>query len=401
MPDSRPIIALVAGTRPEVIKMAPIQRALLRSETLRPLLISTAQHRQMLDQALAAFDLTSDYDLDLMRSQQTLADLTSRVIASMNTCLQEIQPQALLVQGDTTTVLGSALAAFYHQIPIGHIEAGLRTGNMLAPFPEEMNRRLTAPLARWHFCPTEVSRRNLIHENILPDLITVTGNTVIDALQHTRARFDERDINADSVTERCHIPKPFAGRFLGLGSPGPDKEAPPPFLLVTGHRRESFGEGFERICLAMLRILEMHPDTGILFPVHLNPQVQEPVQRILGAHPRIALIPPVGYEDFVWLMDRSHFILSDSGGVQEEAPSLGKPVLVTRESTERPEGVESGTCRLVGTDIARIVAESQILLSQPEEYERRSKLNNPYGDGKASERIVSILEADLGTIQGG
>lgn len=395
MADSRPIIAIVAGTRPEVIKMAPIHLALMRSRKLRPFFISTAQHRQMLDQALAAFQLQSDCDLDLMRSQQTLSDLTSRVITSMSECLEKIRPEALLVQGDTTTVLGSALAAFYQKIPIGHIEAGLRTGNMESPFPEEMNRRLTAPLARWHFCPTENSRRNLIHENIPPESISVTGNTVIDALLHIRARFEERQINVDSVTRHCQIPPPFAEQFLQLGSGTMNQKERPPLILVTGHRRESFGKGFENLCLAMLRILENHRDTGILFPVHLNPRVQEPVQRLLGNHPRIALIPPVGYEDFVWLMDHSTFIISDSGGIQEEAPSLGKPVLVTRESTERPEGLESGTCRLVGTDVTRIVAESEILLSQPDEYERRGKLSNPYGEGRASERIVSVLESDL------
>lgn len=380
-------VGILIGTRPEVIKMAPIHAALRESIALEPVLISTGQHRQMLDQSMAVFGLTPDVDLGLMQPGQTLPDLTSRIITGVTQALRERALAAVLLQGDTTTVLGSALAAFYADIPIGHVEAGLRTHNLRLPFPEEMNRRLTSPLARWNFCPTDQSRGNLLREHIAATSCHVTGNTVVDALFLVRDRLRARDVPANEIAQRLRIPVGFAARFLERGGA--------PWVLVTGHRRESFGGGFERICESISRLTREFPDLGVLYPVHLNPQVQEPVRRILGANPRVALVSPADYEDFIWLLDRCLFALSDSGGVQEEAPSLGKPVLVMRETTERPEGVAAGTCTLVGTDPVRILAESRRLLTDPAEYSRRAALKNPYGDGHAAERIRAILERDL------
>ncbi len=380
-------IAIIAGTRPECIKMAPVHFALRESAMLRPVFVSTGQHRQMLDQTLAVFGITPDHDLNLMQPGQTLPDLTARVLTATTAWLAEHKPAAVLVQGDTTTVLAAAMAAFYQRIPIGHVEAGLRTGDMMSPWPEEMNRRLTSPLARWNFCPTDVSRANLIREGIPADSCHVTGNSVIDALLRVRDSQRRRGLGHAEVAAKVGIPPAFAQRYLAA--------AGAPWILVTGHRRESFGGGFERICEAINRLTELHPEVGVLYPVHLNPQVQEPVRRILGSNPRVCLVAPAAYEEFVWLMDRCHFLLSDSGGVQEEAPSLGKPVLVMRDTTERPEGVTAGTCRLVGTDPEVILREADILLNQPAEYARRSGLRNPYGDGDAGPRIRAILEAAL------
>lgn len=380
-------VAIIAGTRPECVKMAPVYFELLKSERLRPVFVSTGQHRQMLDQTLAVFGLKPDFDLNLMQPGQTLPDLTSRVIKAMSAWLGEHKPAAVLVQGDTTTVLGAALAAFYAKIPVGHVEAGLRTGDMHSPFPEEMNRRLTSPLARWNFCPTEVSKANLVREAIPEDVCHVTGNTVIDALLSVRDRMRESGVDGRAVAARIGVPDDFTERFLLR--PGAR------WILVTGHRRESFGGGFERICEAINRVTREHPDVGVLYPVHLNPLVREPVNRILGGNPRVALVAPAAYEDFIWLLDRCHFTLSDSGGVQEEAPSLGKPVLVMRETTERPEGVSAGTCTLVGTDPEKICAEVNGLLTDPAEYSRRAALKNPYGDGRASADIRRILESAL------
>jgi UDP-N-acetylglucosamine 2-epimerase (non-hydrolysing) len=382
-------IGIMVGTRPEVIKMAPIIAALRASARMQPVLISTGQHRQMLDQALAVFDLQPDLDLNLMQPGQTLPALTARVIASVTEALQKRPLAAVLLQGDTTTVLGSALAAFYANVPIGHVEAGLRTNDLRSPFPEEMNRRLTSPLARWNFCPTALSRENLLRENILVSACHVTGNPVIDALLWVRERLAARGGALAEIVDRVGIPPAFAQRYLA--------QAGSRWILVTGHRRESFGGGFERICEAIVRLTEAYSDLGILYPVHLNPQVQEPVRRLLGSNPRVALVNPAGYEDFIWLLDRCVFALSDSGGVQEEAPSLGKPVLVMRETTERPEGVAAGTCTLVGTDPDRILAEAHRLLTDPVEYARRAALKNPYGDGHAADRIRQILERDLAT----
>lgn len=377
-------VAVVAGTRPECIKMAPLYFELQRSDLLEPVFLATAQHRQMLDQTLGVFGIQPEFDLNLMQPGQSLADLTARVIASVTAWCQQEKPAALLVQGDTTTVLASALAAFYCEIPVGHVEAGLRTGNMRSPFPEEMNRRLTSPLAQWHFCPTDISRDNLLREAIPSQQIHVTGNTVVDALLWVRDRLDSIGVTLESVIAKTRIPEAFAKRFL--------KSNDQRWILVTGHRRESFGDGFERICQSLAELARRYPDVGILYPVHLNPNVREPVNRLLGNHTSIALIEPVDYLQFVWLMNRCTFLISDSGGVQEEAPSLGKPVLVMRETTERPEGISAGTCRLVGTDPHRILTEAALLLDDDREFTRRSQLANPYGDGFAAQRIRKILE---------
>jgi UDP-N-acetylglucosamine 2-epimerase (non-hydrolysing) len=380
-------VAVVAGTRPECIKLAPVYFELQKSAEIRPVFLSTAQHRQMLDQTLAVFGIRPDFDLDLMQPGQSLPSLTSRVLTTVSDWLARERPAAVLVQGDTTTVLASALASFYADVPLGHVEAGLRTGDLRAPWPEEMNRRLASPLARWHFCPTAFSRANLLREGIAADTCHVTGNPVIDALFWVRERLRAQGVGAGQVAARAGIPPAFSRRFLE--DPGAR------WILVTGHRRESFGNGFEQICEALDGLAREHPEIGILYPVHLNPQVQEPVRRLLGANPRIALVPPISYEDFVWLMDRATFLLTDSGGVQEEAPSLGKPVLVMRNATERPEGVDAGTCRLVGTAPDRILCEARLLLGDPGEYARRSALSNPYGDGRAASRIRAILEREI------
>ncbi|MGI9244397.1 MAG: non-hydrolyzing UDP-N-acetylglucosamine 2-epimerase, partial [Verrucomicrobiales bacterium] len=282
-------------------------------------------------------------------------------------------------------VLASSIAAFYAKIPVGHVEAGLRTHNMDSPWPEEMNRRLVDPLCRWCFPPTELSLQNLLDEKIPADRCHVTGNTVIDALFHIREKLRSRGVGAEDL--RLDIPVAFRERFL--------EDEAAKWILVTGHRRESFGGGFENICKSILRVVEEHPEVGVLYPVHLNPQVREPVGKFLEGHERIALVEPAAYEDFIWLMDRCHLALSDSGGVQEEAPSLGKPVLVMRETTERPEGVDAGTCVLVGTDPDRISAEVGVLMADSSEYARRSQLNNPYGDGNSAARIREVLERDL------
>ncbi len=383
---SKPKVLIVAGTRPEAVKMAPVHFALRESPCLEPVFCSTAQHRQMMDQTLGVFGITPDIDLNLMRPDQTLPGLTAAVIEGATRVLQDIRPAAVLVQGDTTTVLGTSLAAFYERIPIGHVEAGLRTYDFEAPWPEEMNRRLVDPIARWCFAPTDFSRANLLRESIPAGHCSVTGNTVIDALLWIRSEQKRRGTVAGEISNRCGIPDDFRKRYL---------EGDHPWILVTGHRRESFGPGFEDICQSLLALAEQWDDLGILYPVHLNPGVREPVNRLLAGHPRICLGEPCGYFDFVWLMSKCKFLLSDSGGVQEEAPSLGKPVLVMRTTTERPEGIDAGTCRLVGTDPARILPEASLLLSDESEYARRSQLRNPYGDGKAAERIRRTLEKDL------
>lgn len=347
--------------------MAPVIRALQDSKLLRPVVISTGQQRELVRQALADLCIVPDLDLDLMKPNQSLATLTARVVDALHEALKPLGPAACLVHGDTTTALAAALAAFYARIPIGHVEAGLRTYDFERPWPEEMNRRLIDPICRWCFAPTELSEENLRRENIPAEKIHQTGNTVIDALMACRTRLGRANPSADGLR----------------------------MVLVTGHRRESFGEGFLNICRALRQLAEERTDVKIVYPVHLNPNVREPVFRLLADHPRIQLQEPVGYERFVQLMDEAHFILTDSGGVQEEAPSLGKPVLVMRETTERPEGVEAGTCLLVGTDTARIVRESLRLLDDAAEYARRSSLRNPYGDGKAAARIVQVLEKDI------
>jgi UDP-N-acetylglucosamine 2-epimerase len=380
-----PSLALIVGTRPECIKLAPVFAELRRAGKVRPLLVSTGQHRELLGQALGSFGLKPDVDLGLMAPGQSLPELSSRVLTGVSAWLAEAKPSAVLVQGDTTTVLGAAMASFYGGIPVGHVEAGLRTGDLRSPFPEEMNRRVTSTLARWHFCPTEAAKANLLREGINAAACHVTGNTVIDALLATRKRI--AGLEAGAIGARLGISPSFVASHLAAPKST--------WILVTGHRRESFGPGFENLCHGIRQLVDAHPDLGVVYPVHLNPQVQEPVRRLLGGHPRISLAAPAAYEDFIWLMDRCAFVLTDSGGVQEEAPSLGKPVLVMRENTERPEGLAAGTSELVGTDPVRIVAAAHRLLTDSAEYARRSQLRNPYGDGTAAARIARLLEAEL------
>jgi UDP-N-acetylglucosamine 2-epimerase (non-hydrolysing) len=379
-------VVLIAGTRPEVIKLAPVYAALCEQPKIAPIFVSSGQHREMLQQAFSVFGLKPDRDLGIMSPGQSLPELTARAIAAITATIQELKPSAVLLQGDTTTVLAAAIAAFYQRVPIGHVEAGLRTGNLDSPFPEEMNRCLTSPLATWNFCPTRLSCENLLRENISKDRCFVTGNTVIDSLHQVRDRLRRNKISVSQVSRRLGVPREFRSRFLDR----PDSK----WILVTAHRRESFGDGLRRICGAITAIVSRN-DVGVLFPVHLNPSVQGPVYQLLGANQRVALTAPANYEDFIWLLDRCHFAVSDSGGVQEEAPSLGKPVLVLRDTTERPEGIDAGTCRLVGTDYKRIVREAELLLHDPEEYGRRSALKNPYGDGKAANRIARIVASTL------
>lgn len=375
-------ILAVFGTRPEAIKMAPVVNALrARPDRFHCVVCVTAQHREMLDQVLDLFSIVPDHDLNIMRPGQGLHDVTTAVLRKLPAVLETERPGLVLVHGDTTTTMAATLAAYYARIPIGHVEAGLRTGNKYAPFPEEINRRVTGAIADLHFAPTKASRENLLREGVREESIVVTGNTVIDALL--------------SVADRLRCDTALKSRM----------EAEFPFLdpsrklvLVTGHRRENFGEGFENICRALTEIASLRPDAEILYPVHLNPNVQESVRRILGKgrHGNVHLIRPVNYLPFVYLMSLCHLIVTDSGGIQEEAPSLGKPVLVMREATERPEAITAGTARLVGTDRGKIVAETLRLLDDPEAYRSMSAAHNPYGDGKAAGRIVDFLASWAG-----
>lgn len=367
-------IMIVFGTRPEAIKMASVIRELKKnSDKYKICVCVTAQHRQMLDQVLELFDIQADYDLNIMRPEQDLYDITSNVLQGLKSVLQSEQPDIVLVHGDTTTTFAASLASYYEKIPVGHVEAGLRTGNIYSPWPEEMNRRLTGSIAATHFAPTDSARKNLLAEGVPGERIHVTGNTVIDALFQVVKRIDQDQ----------ELKQSLASQFPFID---PSKKV----ILVTGHRRENFGQGFEDICHS-LHELGQRPDVQIIYPVHLNPNVQEPVRRILSNSPSIFLIEPLDYLPFVYLMSQSYLIITDSGGVQEEAPSLGKPVLVMRDTTERPEAVEAGTVKLVGTDKNKIVKETQNLLDNEDEYLEMSKAHNPYGDGKASERIVSAL----------
>lgn len=368
-------ILVVFGTRPEAIKMAPVIGQLRQRPDVRVDICVTAQHRQMLDQVLDLFDIRPDLDLNLMREGQSLTDITTGVLQALRAPLAEGGYDRVLVHGDTTTALAAALAAFYARIPVGHVEAGLRTGNMHAPWPEEMNRQMIGRLASLHFAPTATARDNLLAENVADDTIHVTGNTVIDALQQVVARI-EATPDLDS-----HLRQQFD--FLS-----PDR----PLILVTGHRRENFGPGFEDICTALRQIVEQSP-AQIVYPVHLNPNVQGPVTRILGGVENIHLIPPQDYLPFVWLMHRSRLVITDSGGIQEEAPALGKPVLVMRETTERPEAVAAGTVRLVGTGSDRIRTEALRLLTDPAAYAAMAQARSPYGDGRAAARIAAHLAA--------
>lgn len=361
--------------------MAPLVHALSQDPEIESRLCVTAQHREMLDQVLHLFALEPDYDLNIMRPEHGLTEITCRILQGLKAVFDEFKPDMVLVHGDTTTTMATSLAAFYHRIPVGHVEAGLRTGDLYSPWPEEANRKLTGHLATLHFTPTETSRQNLLRENLNDQRIFITGNTVIDALFWVR----------DRVLSDGNLRNRLAERY-------PFLQADKKMILVTGHRRESFGEGFERICCALAEIARLHPEAQIVYPVHLNPNVSEPVNRILKDIDNIVLIEPQEYLPFVWLMNHSWLILTDSGGIQEEAPSLGKPVLVMRDTTERPEAVDAGTVRLVGTNVEKIVTEVTRLLTDEEAYHRMSRAHNPYGDGHACERIVQALKNNRVTL---
>lgn len=372
-------VLVVFGTRPEAIKMAPVVQALRKQADIQTLVAVTAQHRQMLDQVLGLFGIVPDDDLDLMQANQGLSELFGRILNGMSEVIDRRKPDLVLVHGDTSTTLATAMAAFYARVPVGHVEAGLRTGDMGAPWPEEMNRRLTTPLSSLHFAPTLRARDNLLAEGVAPDGVHITGNTVIDALLTIVEK-----IRSDTQLEQA----------LNAGFPflDPDKR----LVLVTGHRRENFGAGFEEVCQA-IRTIADRGDTQVIYPVHLNPNVQEPVNRILGKQAGVHLTMPLDYLPFVHLMSKADIIITDSGGIQEEAPTLGKPVLVTRDTTERPEAVEAGTVRLVGADSSVICSETFRLLDQPALYCEMARAANPYGDGQAAHRIAAIIaEAHVG-----
>ena len=366
-------ILLIFGTRPEAIKMAPLVKEFNQfPNTFITKVCVTAQHREMLDQVLDFFNVETDYDLDLMRPGQNLYSLTAIIIESLKPILEEFMPDYVFVHGDTTTTMASSIASFYAGAKICHVEAGLRTYNKLSPFPEEINRQVTGRICDYHFAPTDTSKSNLLLENVNKDSILVTGNTVIDALLNSVKKVNEKP--SELINE--------LSKKIG------EKEV----VLVTGHRRENHGKGFERICKALKKIAEDDINRLIIYPVHLNPKVQEPVKKILSDVENIILIDPLAYQDFIWLMNRSKIIITDSGGVQEEAPSLGKPVLVMRDTTERPEAVEAGTVLLVGTNEELIVSKALTLLNNNEDFEKMSKLHNPYGDGLASKRIVKFIK---------
>tara|TARA_Y100000588_G_scaffold625_1_gene811 strand:- start:281 stop:1405 length:1125 start_codon:yes stop_codon:yes gene_type:complete len=367
-------VLTVFGTRPEAIKMAPLVHELANDGRFESRVCVTAQHREMLDQVLELFNISPDYDLNLMKPGQTLPEVTSRILLDLTPVLKEFKPDVVLVHGDTATTFAASLAAYYEQISVGHVEAGLRTGNIYSPWPEEANRKLTGALTNYHFAPTNNSKQNLLNENYTAENISVTGNTVIDALLMIKKQI-ESDAELNSK---------LAAQFPMLDE---NKK----LILVTGHRRESFGGGFERICEALVQTAKKHPDCQILYPVHLNPNVQEPVKRILSGVDNVHLIEPQQYLPFVYLMNQAHIILTDSGGIQEEAPSLGKPVLVMRDTTERPEAVDAGTVKLVGTDVGKITNALNELLDDEVAYKVMSRAHNPYGDGKACERICDFL----------
>ena len=372
-------IMLVFGTRPEAIKIAPLYHALKAcSEQFETQVCVTAQHRQMLDQVLRVFEITPDIDLNLMKAGQDLYDVTASVLLGMRDVLRQNKPDALLVHGDTTTSLAAAMAGFYAGVPVGHVEAGLRTHDVYAPFPEEFNRQVASKVARWHFAPTEFSQQNLLHERVDEDQIMVTGNTVIDALLWVLARIDSDEGRQAELTNFLDDRLPFAWQTER-------------FVLITGHRRENFGDGFLQICEALKDLAARYPNVHLVYPVHLNPNVQQPVKSLLADLPNVHLIEPLDYEPFVYLLKHSHIVLTDSGGIQEEAPSLGKPVLVMRDVTERPEAVDAGTVILVGANRERIVANVSELLENDATYKRMSRAHNPYGDGNACERIIKVL----------
>ena len=371
-------ILTVFGTRPEAIKMVPVIHALEADPRFDSKVCVTAQHREMLDQVMNLFNIKPDFDLSVMKPGQTLIDLTSEILKALKPILESVEPDLVLVHGDTTTTFASSLAAFYHKIKIGHVEAGLRTGNIYSPWPEEANRKLTTSITNYHFAPTNGSKENLLKEGVPECNIEVTGNTVIDTLFQVREKLEKDKALSDKL----------AIKFNFLDS---NKK----LVLITGHRRESFGEGFERICKAIEQIANTHQDIQVIYPVHLNPNVQEPVNRYLRDLDNVFLTEPQEYLPFCYLMNKASIILTDSGGIQEEAPSLGKPVLVMRETTERPEAVEAGTVKLVGTNIDLIVNEVNLLLTDAEEYYKVSQAHNPYGDGLACGRIIQFLAKEI------
>ncbi|MDD0975539.1 non-hydrolyzing UDP-N-acetylglucosamine 2-epimerase [Pseudomonas fontis] len=369
----------VFGTRPEAIKMAPVAIALANDTGIEARICVTGQHREMLDQVLNLFDLTPDFDLNIMKPSQDLTDVTVRILEGLRGVFADFVPDVVLVHGDTATTFATSLAAYYHRIPVAHVEAGLRTWDIYSPWPEEGNRKLTGALANLHFAPTATSQSNLLREGVAQSNVIVTGNTVIDALISVIGR-----LKSDPVLS-AEAAKPFS--FISS-----DRR----IILVTGHRRESFGDGFERICKALAHIANAHPDVDIIYPMHMNPNVREPVNRILKGINNVYLIEPLDYLPFVYLMERSYLILTDSGGIQEEAPSLGKPVLVMRDTTERPEALQAGTVKLVGTNEEVMIAEVEELLNSQEAYDKMSFAHNPYGDGNASGRIVETLKQFFG-----
>ena len=379
-------IMLVFGTRPEAIKMAPLVKEFQKyPESFQTLVCVTGQHREMLDQVLRIFDIVPDFDLDIMKHGQDLYDVTSRVLLGMRDVLTAARPDVVLVHGDTTTSTAAALAAFYQQIPVGHVEAGLRTHNVFSPWPEEMNRQITTRIASYHFAPTPLSRKNLLQEGIADERITVTGNTVIDALRWV----------VDNIRKDSSLNLELAGQLKAIGYDVKRLASPRRLVLITGHRRENFGEGFLNICQAIKDLTVRYPEVDFVFPMHPNPNVRQPIREVFGEklsdQSNIFFIEPLEYLSFVYLMEKASIVLTDSGGIQEEAPGLGKPVLVMRDTTERPEALEAGTVKLVGTSRDTIVNELSRLLDDPASYEKMSKALNPYGDGKACGRIVERL----------
>ena len=376
----------VFGTRPEAIKMAPLVKEFQKyPESFQTLVCVTGQHREMLDQVLRIFDIVPDFDLDIMKHGQDLYDVTSRVLLGMRDVLTAARPDVVLVHGDTTTSTAAALAAFYQQIPVGHVEAGLRTHNVFSPWPEEMNRQITTRIASYHFAPTPLSRKNLLQEGIADELITVTGNTVIDALRWV----------VDKIRKDSSLNLELAGQLRATGYDVKRLASPRRLVLITGHRRENFGEGFLNICQAIKDLTVRYPEVDFVFPMHPNPNVRQPIREVFGEklsdQGNMFFIEPLEYLSFVYLMEKASIVLTDSGGIQEEAPGLGKPVLVMRDTTERPEALEAGTVKLVGTSRDTIVNELSRLLDDPASYEKMSKALNPYGDGKACGRIVERL----------
>ena len=399
-------VMLVFGTRPEAIKMAPLVKAFAQfPETFETIVCVTGQHREMLDQVLHIFDITPDYDLNIMKQGQDLYDVTSRVLLGMRDVLREAQPDVVLVHGDTTTSTAAALAAFYQQIPVGHVEAGLRTHNIYSPWPEEMNRQITGRIATYNFSPTPLSRHNLLEEKVSEQSITVTGNTVIDALYWVVDKIKRDETLSAELKSALAEAGYDVDRLDNSQFTIHNSQLPRRLVLITGHRRENFGDGFIQMCTAIRDLTQKYPDVDFVYPMHLNPNVRKPIQKVFvgldtlspgegwGEAGNMFFIEPLEYLSFVYLMEKSTLVLTDSGGIQEEAPGLGKPVLVMRDTTERPEALEAGTVKLVGTDYGKIVSEVSRLLDDAAYYDSMSKAVNPYGDGKACERIVDFIKA--------